>query len=143
MRLMIPPKPIGYKPGEDWKSHLLSHILINFEVSAFKRFNMWSYLQLVVGIFTEPTSRSTMDPRRIGAKKLLNPKNLSQKLFKIGRLIIIHHCVIGKPMAWGTLILRNTHVLLAPKDFNNHSLLISSPAAICQSCRDTSPTGGK
>ena len=27
--------------------------------------------------------------------------------------------------------------------YPNHSLLISSPAAICQSCRDTSPTGGK
>ena len=95
------------------------------------------------GHLHRPTSRSTMDPRRIGATKLLNPKKGSQKLFKIGRLIIIDHCVISKPMAWGTLILRNTHVLLAPKDFNNHSLLISSPAAICQSCRDTSPTGGK
>lgn len=62
------PQPIGYKPWEDWKSHQLSHILINFEVSAFKRFNMWSYLQLVVGIFTDRRAEAPWTREESGQK---------------------------------------------------------------------------
>ena len=85
------PKPIGYKPWEDWKSHQLSHILINFEVSAFKRFNMWSYLQLVVGIFTDRRAEAPWTREESGQKNCWvlkrGPKNCS-KLADWSSLII-------------------------------------------------------
>ena len=93
IRLMIPPnpKPIGYKPWEDWKSHQLSHILINFEVSAFKRFNMWSYLQLVVGIFTDRRAEAPWTREESGQQNCWilkrGPKNCS-KLADWSSLII-------------------------------------------------------